>query len=49
MKTNETITLQIPIKDFGAISTLAALANIPLEEYIAKKTMEAATKIKNSK
>ena len=35
------ITLQIPIGEYGTIATLAALANMPIDKYVATKQQTA--------
>jgi hypothetical protein len=34
------VTLQIPLKEYGPIATLAAAANMPLDKYVAQKALE---------
>lgn len=36
-----TITLQIPIAEYGTLATLAALANMPIDKYIANQQAAA--------
>ena len=31
------INLHIPVNEYGAIATLAAVANMPLDKYVVKK------------
>ena len=35
-----TITLQIPYEKYGTLATLAAAANMPIDEYVVKMTKE---------
>ena len=37
----DNITLQIPMKDYGTLATLAAAASMPLDKYVVQITMEA--------
>ena len=42
----KTITLQVPFDKYGPLATLAAAANMPIDEYVnqAEKKASAATK-----
>lgn len=43
-----TITLQIPITEYGTIATLAAVANMPIDKYVVSETCPETNK-KSSK
>lgn len=36
------ITLQVPISEYGTLATLAALANMPIDKYVAAQQQTAA-------
>lgn len=36
-----TIILQIPLKEYGPIATLAAAAKMPLDKYVTEQVMQA--------
>lgn len=36
------ITLHIPIGEYGTLATLAALANMPIDKYVAAQQQTAA-------
>lgn len=38
-KNMNTVTLQIPLKEYGTIATLAAAAKMPLDKYINQKAI----------
>jgi hypothetical protein len=38
-----TVTLQIPLKEYGTIATLAAAAKMPLDKYITQKAIGKKT------
>lgn len=41
---SETITLQIPLNEYGKISTLAAAAGMPLDKYLKSSLLETPQK-----
>ncbi len=42
-KNMNTVILQIPLKEYGTIATLAAAAKMPLDKYIAKTAVAKKT------
>lgn len=46
-----TVTLQIPVAEYGTIATLAAVANMPIDKYVVqeiKKTDKSTKKEKTT-
>lgn len=41
-----TITLQIPFDKYGTLATLAAAANMPIDEYVRQAEKKASTATK---
>lgn len=44
MNEPETITLQIPLAEYGKYATLAAAAGMPLDQYVLLTAREALNK-----
>ena len=41
METVQNITLQIPLSEYGQLATLAAAANMPIDQYVLQTGVEA--------
>ena len=44
-----TVTLQIPVAEYGTIATLAAVANMPIDKYVVQEVKKTDKSTKKEK